>query len=111
MSQEWTHKITDAFEKPKLIPEKESPIKENSNHLNDVLETMILGSRDKLQSKKKRLDKDSIFDFLSKMVATKFDKDAPAEFISQLITLEVFVNKMILNVMALYILTELMKVK
>ena len=44
MSQEWTHKITDAFEKPKLIPEKESPIKENSNHLNDVLETMILGS-------------------------------------------------------------------
>ena len=108
MSQEWTHKITDAFEKPKLIPEKESPIKENSNHLNDVLETMILGSRDKLQS---NLDKDSIFDFLSKMVATKFDKDAPTESISQLITLEVFVNKMILNVMALYILTELMKVK
>ena len=69
---------------------------------------MILGSRDKLQS---NLDKDSIFDFLSKMVATKFDKDAPTESISQLITLEVFVNKMILNVMALYILTELMKVK
>ena len=72
---------------------------------------MILGSRDKLQSKKKCLDKDSIFDFLSKMVATKFDKDVPTESISQLITLEVFVNKMILNVMALYILTELMKVK
>ena len=45
------------------------------------------------------------------MVATKSDKDAPTESISQLITLEVFVNKMILNVMALYILTELMKVK
>ena len=46
---------------------------------------MILDSIDKLQRKKKRPDKDSIFDFLSKTVATNIDKDRLADSISQLI--------------------------
>ena len=54
---------------------------------------MILDSIIKLREKKKLPDKDSIFDFLSKMVATNIDKDTVADSISQLITLEVLVNK------------------
>ena len=36
---------------------------------------------------------DSIFDFLSKTVATNIDKDTLADFISQLVTLKLLVNK------------------
>ena len=43
---------------------------------------MILGSIDKLRGKQKRPDIDSIFDFLSKMVATNIDKDTPTDSIS-----------------------------
>ena len=54
---------------------------------------MILDSIDKLRGKKKRLDIDSIFDFLSKTVVTNIDKDILADSISQLITLKVLANK------------------
>ena len=49
---------------------------------------MILDSIDKLRGKKKRPYIDSIFDILSKTVATKIDKDTLADSISQLITLK-----------------------
>ena len=54
---------------------------------------MILDSIDKLRGKKKRPDIDSIFDFLSKTVATNIDKDTLTDSISQLITLKLLVNK------------------
>ena len=71
----------------------ESPFKENSNDLDHVLKTMILDSIDKLRGKKKYPDIDSIFDFLSKTVATNIDKDTLTDSISQLLTLEVVTNK------------------
>lgn len=49
---------------------------------------MILDCTDKLQRKKKHPDKDSIFDFLSKTVATNIAKDTLADSISQLITIK-----------------------
>ena len=54
---------------------------------------MILKSIDKLRGKKKCSDLDSIFDFLSKTVATNIDKDTLTDSISQLITQKVLVNK------------------
>ena len=54
---------------------------------------MVLDSIDKLRWKKKHADIHSIFDFLSKMVATNIDKDTLADSISQLITLKVLVNQ------------------
>ena len=54
---------------------------------------MILKSIDKLRGKKKCPDLDSIFDFLSKTVATNIDKDTLTDSISQLITQKVLVNK------------------
>ena len=54
---------------------------------------MILDSIDKLRGKKKRPNIDSIFYFLSKTLATNIDKDTLADFISQLITLKILVNK------------------
>ena len=54
---------------------------------------MILDSIDKIRGKKKRPDIDSIFDFLSKTVATNIDKDTLTDSISQLITQKVLVNK------------------
>ena len=63
---------------------------------------MILDSMDKLQGGggggrggggKNRLDVDSIFDFLSKIVATNIEKDTLADSILQLITLKVLVSK------------------
>ena len=52
---------------------------------------MILKS--KLRGKKKCPDLYSIFDFLSKTVATNIDKDTLTDSISQLITQKVLVNK------------------
>ena len=49
---------------------------------------MILDCTDKLQRKKKHPDKDSIFDFLSKTVATNIAKDTLADSTSQLITIK-----------------------
>ena len=49
---------------------------------------MILDCTDTLQRKKKHPDKDSIFDFLSKTVATNIAKDTLADSISQLITIK-----------------------
>ena len=54
---------------------------------------MILDRIDKLRGKKKRPDIDSIFDFLSKTVATNIDKDTLTNSISQRITQKVPVNK------------------
>ena len=54
---------------------------------------MILDSIYKLREKKKRPDIDSIFDFLSKTVATNIDEDTLTNSISQLITQKVLVNK------------------
>ena len=94
MSQEPSDKkIRNAFDKLKVTLETESSIKENSDNLDNGIKTMILDSIDKLKGKKKRPDIDSIFDFLSKTVATNIDKDTLADFISQLITLKVLVNK------------------
>ena len=58
---------------------------------------MILMSIDELRGKKKRPDIDSIFDFLSKTVATNIDKDTLADFTSQQITLKLLLNKKIPN--------------
>ena len=58
---------------------------------------MILDNIDKLRGKKKRPDIDSIFDFLSKTVATNIDEDTLADSISQLPTLKVLVNKKTAN--------------
>ena len=54
---------------------------------------MISDSIYKLREKKKRPDIDSIFDFLSKTVATNIDEDTLTNSISQLITQKVLVNK------------------
>ena len=54
---------------------------------------MILDSIDKLRGKKKCTGIDSIFDFLSKTVATNINKDTLVDSISQLITLKLLVNK------------------
>ena len=54
---------------------------------------MILDSIYKLREKKKCPDIDSIFDFLSKTVATNIDEDTLTNSISQLITQKVLVNK------------------
>ena len=54
---------------------------------------MILDSIYKLREKKKRPDIDSIFDFLSKTVATNIDEDTLTNSISQLITQKVLVSK------------------
>ena len=54
---------------------------------------MILDSIYKLREKKKRPDIDSIFDFLSKTVATNIDENTLTNSISQLITQKVLVNK------------------
>ena len=54
---------------------------------------MILDSIYKLREKKKRPDIDSIFDFLSKTVATNIDEDTLTNSISQLITQKILVNK------------------
>ena len=94
MSQELSGKeISNAFDKLKITPEKESSIKESSNNLGNGIKTMILGSIDKLRVKKKRPDIDSIFDFLSKTVATNIDKGTLVDSISQLITQKVLVKK------------------
>ena len=84
MSQELSEKTT---------PETKSSIKENSGNLDNALKTMIFDSINKLLGKKKRPDINSIFDFLSKIVATNIDKDTLADSISQLIALKVLVNK------------------
>ena len=93
-----SHKLTDkeisnAFDKLNVAPEMESSIKENNNDLHNCIKTMILDSIDKLRGKKKRPDIDSIFDFLSKTVATNIDKDTLTDSIPQLITQKVLVNK------------------
>ena len=46
-----------------------------------------------MRGKKKRPDIDSLFDFLSKTVATIIDKDTLTDSILQLITLKLLVNK------------------
>ena len=98
MSQELSDKeISNAFDKLKIIPETESSSKENSGNLDNGIKTMVLDSIVKLRGKKKRPDIESIFDFLSKTVATNIDKDTLADSISQLITLKVLVNKMTSN--------------
>ena len=75
MPQELSDKeFKNAFGKLKITPETESPIKENSGNLVNGIKTMILDSIIKLREKKKLTHKDSIFDFLSKMVATNIDK-------------------------------------
>ena len=94
MSQEQSDKeISIAFDKLKIAPETKGSIKENSNNLDNGIKSMILDSIDKLRGKKKRPDIDSIFDFLSKTVATNIDKDTLTDSISQLITQKVLVNK------------------
>ena len=94
MSQELSDKeIKNGFDKSKITPETESSIEENSDNLDNGIKTMILDSIDKLRGKKKRQDIDSIFDFLSKTVATNIDKDALADSIPQLITLKILVNR------------------
>ena len=50
---------------------------------------MIFGSHRHIARKEKRPDFDSIFDFLSKTVATNIDKHTVTDSISQLITLKV----------------------
>ena len=96
MSQELSEKeITNAFEKLDISPEMESPIKGNSDDLNNALKTMVLDSINKSRAEKKRPDIDSNSDFLSKMVADflSIDKDSVADFTLQLITLKALVNK------------------
>ena len=94
MSQELSDKeISNAFDKLKITHEADSSIKENSHIIDNGIKTMILVSMDKLRGKKKRQDKDSIFDFLSKTVAKNIDKYALADSISQLIALKALVNK------------------
>ena len=94
MSQDLPDKeIKNAFDKLKITPEMKSSIKENSHNLGNGIKTMILDSIDKLCGKKNRPDIDSIFDFLSKTVATNIDKDALADSIPQLITLKILVNR------------------
>ena len=94
MSQKLSdEEISNTFDKSKKTPETERSIKENSNNVDNGIKTMILDRIDKLRGKKKRPDIDSIFDFLSKTVATNIDKDTLTDSISQLITQKVLVNK------------------
>ena len=94
MSQELSDKeISNAFDKLKITPKRESSIKENSDNVDNGIKSMILGSIDKLRGKKKLPDIDSIFDFLSKTVGANIDKDTLADFISELISLNTLVNK------------------
>ena len=98
MSQERSDKkISNGFDKLKMTPEMECSIKVNSDNLDNGIKTMILNSIDKLRGKKKRPDIDSVFDFLSKTVATSIDKDTLTVSTSQLITQKVLVNKKIPN--------------
>ena len=94
MSQElFDKKNSIAFDKLKITRESESSIKESSNNIDYGIKTMILDRIDKLRGKKERPDIDSIFDFLSKTVATNIDKDTLTDSILQLITQKVLVNK------------------
>ena len=97
MSQELCGKeISIAFDKLKIMSEAESSIKEKSNDLDNGIKTMILDSIDKLLVIKKHPDIDFFFfflDFLSKTVATNFDKDTLTDSTSQQITEKVLVNK------------------
>ena len=96
MSQELCDKeISIAFDKLKITSEAESSIKEKSNNLDNGIKTMILDSIDKLLGIKKHPDIDFLFflDFVSKAVATNFDKDTLTDSTSQLITEKVLVNK------------------
>ena len=67
--------------------------KKQRQSIDNGIKTMTLDSIGKLQEKKKRSDIDSLFDFLSKTVATIIDKDTLTDSISQLITLKLLVNK------------------
>ena len=67
--------------------------KKQRQSIDNGIKTMTLDSIGKLQEKKKRPDIDSLFDFLSKTVATIIDKDTLTDSISQLITLKLLVNK------------------
>ena len=96
MSQELCDKeVSIAFDKLKITSEAESSIKEKSNDLDNGIKTMILDSIDKLLVIKKHPDIDLFFffDFLSKTVATNFDKDRLTDSTSQRITEKVLVNK------------------
>ena len=94
MFQELSDKeISIAFDKLKKTPKSESSIKENSNNVDNGIKTMILDGIDKLRGKKKRPDVDSIDDFLYKTVAANMDKDTLTNYIPQLITLKVLVDK------------------
>ena len=98
MSQELCDKeISIAFDKLKITPEVESSIKEKSNNLDNGNKTMILDSIYKLLGIKKHPYIDFFFffffDFLSKTVATNFDKDTLTDSTSQLITEKVLVNQ------------------
>ena len=94
MFQELSDKeISIAFDKLKKTPKSESSIKENSNNVDNGIKTMILDGIDKLRGKKKRPDVDSIDDFLYKTVAANMDKDTLTDYIPQLITLKVLVDK------------------
>ena len=99
MSQELCDKeISIAFDKLKITPEVESSIKEKSNNLDNGNKTMILDSIYKLLGINKHPDIYFFFfffffDFLSKTVATNFDKDTLTDSTSQLITEKVLVNK------------------
>ena len=97
MSQELCDKeISIAFDKLKITSEAESSIKEKSNNLDNGIKTMILDSIDKLLGIKKHPDIYFIFfflDFVSKTVATNFDKDTLTDSTSQLITEKVLENR------------------
>ena len=58
---------------------------------------MIFGWDRQIVKKEKRPDFDSIFDSLSKTIATNIDKYTVTDSISQLITLKILLNKNILN--------------
>ena len=94
MSQKLSdEEISNTFDKSKKTPETEHSIKENSNNVDNGIKTMILDGIDKLWGKKKRPDVDSIYDFLYKTVAANMDKDTLTDYIPQLITLKVLVDK------------------
>ena len=94
MSQKLSdEEISNTFDKSKKTPETEHSIKENSNNVDNGIKTMILDGIDKLWGKKKRPDVDSIDDFLYKTVAANMDKDTLTDYIPQLITLKVLVDK------------------
>ena len=98
MSQDLSDKeISIAFDKLKVTPETDGSIKENSNNLDNGIKSMTLDSIKKLRGKQKTPDIDSIFDFLSRAMATNIDKDTLTDSISQLITQKVIVKKKTLN--------------